>query len=129
MERHGYSSRGRSRLVATLAFCAFFTAPAGAREGIDNANAKAAGQRAHFAHEFCGVSAERIENYRLKFKATLRASTDFDVWWKRGWHSEVAQTTQLRAMQAGNPKEYAARVRSDCARLKWQANNALRKGN
>lgn len=127
MERNTRSLRGRSMLAIALAVCAFVAAPAGAREEIDSANVKTAGQRAHFAYEFCGVSAESVEKYKLKFKATLSESTDFDVWWNRGWHDEISQTMQLRAMQASNPTEYAMRLKVDCARLKWQAKNALRK--
>lgn len=80
-----YSSSGRSMVAATVVFCAFFAASASAREDFDGANARVASQRAHFAHEFCGISAERIEKYKLKFKATLSESTDFEASWKRGW--------------------------------------------
>lgn len=121
-------SMGRRGLVAGL-FLSFFllAVPASAREDADRANARVAGQRAYFAHQFCDVSAERIEEYRLKLRARFSDAIEFDLSWKRGWHNEDRRTIQLRAMRANNPKEYAERVKDDCGRLKWQAENALRR--
>lgn len=127
MVPQSYSSWGRRIAAGMLVLCVILAAPASPREEADSASARVAGQRAHFANEFCGVSTERIAQYKTKLKAVLSEPNDFDASWDRGWHSEVSQTEQLRAMQATNPTEFAARVKSNCARLKWQAENAVRK--
>ncbi|CAB3809583.1 hypothetical protein [Paraburkholderia fynbosensis] len=120
-------SRGYHIVVeALVALFVYSPTLANASEDPSNANAEVAGQRAHFAREFCSVPAEQIEQYKLEFKGRSEAS-DFELWWARGWHNEVSQAVQLRAMRDSNPKEYALRVKGSCARLKWQAKNALRR--
>lgn len=116
------------RHIASVALIAgiSFATPVDSRESIDDANARVAGERSHFAFYFCGVSAADVAKYKRTFRTTLYDTGNFEAAWTRGWNHEAREALQLRATQANNPSAYAARIEVDCARLKWQAKNALK---
>jgi hypothetical protein len=100
--------------------------PASASEDSANASAEAAGQRARFDQEFCGVSAQEVAEYKEKLRKVLTEASQFDTRWQSGWRRGDSDTIQMRSLQLNTPAEFAARVKSNCERIKWQANNALR---
>jgi hypothetical protein len=96
-----------------------------ALEESANVSARVAGERAHFANEFCGASPELIASYRRKAKAALPDASDFERQWNRGWTQEANKYIQYRAARATDPKEFSIQVKADCARLERQARNAV----
>ncbi|MEX3809412.1 hypothetical protein AB3X96_03915 [Paraburkholderia sp. BR13439] len=91
-----------------------------------NMSAETAGERARFAQAFCGVSPERIGAYKERLRKVLTGATDFDQHWDAGWHRADDTNSQMNALRERDPKEFAARIKVDCERLKWMAGNALR---
>lgn len=97
-----------------------------ADEDGDNAKAEASGQRAHFAQEFCGDTPDEIAQYKAKLKQALPQATQFDTRWQSGWKRGDNDALQMRSLQTGSPSEFASRVKVNCNRIKWQAENSLR---
>ncbi|NPT60528.1 hypothetical protein GNZ13_39750 [Paraburkholderia sp. 5N] len=100
--------------------------PALASEDSANDNAEAAGQRARFAQEFCGGSAQDVAEYKEKLRKVLTEASQFDTRWQAGWQSGDRDAIQMRSLQLNSPSEFAERVKGNCERIKWQADNALR---
>ncbi|MFM0502640.1 hypothetical protein [Paraburkholderia caffeinilytica] len=100
--------------------------PASASEDSANANAEAAGQRAHFAREFCGKSAHDEAEYKEKLRKVLTEADQFDTRWQAGWRRGDSDAIQMRSLQLSSPSEFAARIKSNCDRIRWQAENSLR---
>ncbi|WP_120295004.1 hypothetical protein [Paraburkholderia sp. BL23I1N1] len=100
--------------------------PALASEDSANARAEAAGQRAHFVREFCGESAQDVEQYKEKLRTIFAEASQFDSRWQAGWRRGDSDAIQMRSLQLNSPPEFAARVKSNCERIKWQADNSLR---
>ncbi len=100
--------------------------PALASEDGANASAEAAGQRARFAQEFCGESAQNVAQYKDKLKTVLTEASQFDTRWQTGWRRGDGDAIQMRSLQLNSPSEFAARVKGNCERIKWQADNSLR---
>lgn len=85
-----------------------------------------AGERAHFAQAFCQVSPERVQAYKERLKKKLFDVQDFDQHWDWGWSRANRQVTDMRALRDSNPQEFATRIKVNCGRLKWMAENSLR---
>ncbi|HEY2607626.1 MAG TPA: hypothetical protein VGJ10_16815 [Paraburkholderia sp.] len=85
-----------------------------------------AGERAHFAQAFCGVSAERVDGYKQQLKKTLHDPAGFDRYWQVGWRRAESGISQMSALREHDPAEFASRIKGNCGRLKWQAENAVR---
>lgn len=100
--------------------------PALASEDSANASAEAAGQRARFDQEFCGVSEQDVAAYKEKLRKVLTDASQFDTRWQMGWRRGDSDTIQMRSLQLNAPSEFAVRVKSNCERIKWQADNSLR---
>jgi hypothetical protein len=100
--------------------------PALASEDGANASAEAAGQRARFAQEFCGESAQNVTQYKEKLAKILVEASQFDTRWQMGWRRGDSDAIQMRSLQLNAPSEFAARVKANCERIKWQADNSLR---
>ncbi|WP_345813055.1 hypothetical protein AAGS40_02855 [Paraburkholderia sp. PREW-6R] len=100
--------------------------PAFADQDIANANVETAAERAHFAHDFCGVAPERITAYKERIRQVQHGVSDFEQHWQAGWRRMDDESTQMSQLREGDPAEFAARVKSDCGRLKWMAQNAVR---
>lgn len=96
-----------------------------ASEDSANASAEAAGQRARFATELCGVSAQDTDEYKEKLRKLLTDASQFDTRWQAGWRRGDSDAMQMRSLQLNSPEEFAARVKSNCERIKWQADNLL----
>ncbi|WP_233847553.1 hypothetical protein [Paraburkholderia sp. HD33-4] len=90
-----------------------------------NMSAETAGERANFAQAFCDVSPERIGAYKERLRKVLTGATDFDQHWNAGWHRADNSNSQMNALRERDPKEFAARIKVNCERLKWVAGNAL----
>jgi hypothetical protein len=90
-----------------------------------NMSAETAGERASFAQAFCGVSPERIGAYKERLRKVLTGATDFDQHWDAGWQRADNTNSQMNALRERDPKEFAARIKVNCERLKWMAGNAL----
>ncbi|MBC8726323.1 hypothetical protein OKW38_003226 [Paraburkholderia sp. MM5496-R1] len=90
-----------------------------------NMSAETAGERASFARAFCDVSPERIDAYKERLRKVLTGATDFDQHWDTGWHRADITNSQMNALRERDPKEFAARIKVNCERLKWMAGNAL----
>lgn len=88
--------------------------------------AETAGGRAHFAQAFCAVSPERIAGYKVRLRKSLHADSDFDRHWQMGWTRAEAGIGQMNSLRDRDPKEFAERIKVNCERLKWMAENALR---
>jgi hypothetical protein len=85
-----------------------------------------AGGRAHFAQELCAVSPERIAGYKTRLRKSLHADSDFDRHWQMGWTQAESAIGQMNSLRDRDPKEFAGRIKVNCERLKWMAENALR---
>ncbi|WJF89422.1 hypothetical protein QS306_09850 [Paraburkholderia bonniea] len=85
-----------------------------------------AGERAHFAQEFCGFAPEQVASYRERLKTALTGVDDFDERWQVGWRREEDGAIQMQALRLSDPEDFAARLKGDCRRVKWQADNLLR---
>ncbi|HZZ14153.1 MAG TPA: hypothetical protein VFE79_25970 [Paraburkholderia sp.] len=88
--------------------------------------AEVSGQRAHFAQEFCGDTPDHVKQYKAKLRAVLKQATEFDTRWQTGWKRGENDSIQMRALRTSSPREFDARVKSNCGRLKWLEANALR---
>lgn len=113
-------------LACALFVSAAWPLPGKANEEAANANAQAAGERAHFARKFCGASDERIGAYKERLRKVLHDASNFDLQWQTGWHRGEKQDIQLNAMRLNDPKEFAYTVKTSCERIKWMATNAVR---
>lgn len=102
--------------------------PASALADQDAANdkAQAAGERAHFAQAFCQVPPERVAAYRQRLRKVLHDASDFDRYWQVGWRRAEKDDSQMSALRDRDPAEFAARIKVNCERLKWMAQNSLR---
>lgn len=100
--------------------------PVLASEDSDNASAEAAGQRASFAKKFCGESEQEVADYKDKLRKVLTEASQFDTRWQAGWQRGDSDAIQMRSFQLSSPSEFAARVKSNCELIKWQADNLLR---
>jgi hypothetical protein len=99
---------------------------ASASEDGANGSAEAAGQRARFAKEFCGGSAQDVAEYKEKLRKVLTEASQFDTRWQTGWRRGDSDAIQMRSLQLSSPSEFAVRVKGNCERIKWQADNSLR---
>ncbi|MFM0012777.1 hypothetical protein PQR46_07680 [Paraburkholderia sediminicola] len=100
--------------------------PVLATEDSANASAEAAGQRARFAREFCGGSEQDVVEYKEKLRKVLTEASQFDTRWQAGWQRGDSDAIQMHSLQLNSPSEFAVRVKSNCDRIKWQADNLLR---
>lgn len=112
--------------TCTLLLTLAASRPAFADQEIANANVETAAERAHFAHDFCGVAPERITAYKERVRHVQHGASDFEQHWQTGWRRMDDESTQMRQLRQRDPAEFAARVKSDCGRLKWMAQNAVR---
>lgn len=96
--------------------------------GAEAADAKVetAGERAHFAQAFCQASPERVAAYKARLKDRLSDADDFDRHWQQGWARADPQVGEMRSLRDRNPEEFASRIKVNCERLKWMAENSLR---
>ncbi|MFM0731124.1 hypothetical protein PQQ52_11610 [Paraburkholderia sediminicola] len=99
---------------------------ASASEDGANASAEAAGQRARFDQEFCGGTAQDVAAYKEKLRKVLAEASQFDTRWQAGWQRGDSDAIQMRSLQLSSPAEFAVRVKGNCDRIKWQADNLLR---
>jgi hypothetical protein len=99
---------------------------ASATEDGANASAEAAGQRARFDQEFCGGTAQDVAAYKEKLRKVLTEASQFDTRWQAGWQRGDSDAIQMRSLQLSSPAEFAVRVKGNCERIKWQADNLLR---
>ena len=100
--------------------------PSASGAGEDaNMRAETGGERASFAQAFCSVSPERVSDYKEQLRKALTDASDFDRHWDVGWHRAENTNNQMSALREQDPKEFAARIKVNCERLKWLAGNAL----
>jgi hypothetical protein len=85
-----------------------------------------AGERAHFAEAFCQTPPERVEAYKARLRNRLPDVHDFDQRWQLGWTRVDGQVRDMSALRDSNPAEFASRIKVNCERLKWMAQNSLR---
>ncbi|NPT69102.1 hypothetical protein GS910_33450 [Paraburkholderia sp. RL16-012-BIC-B] len=97
-----------------------------ASEDSANGSAEAAGQRARFAKEFCGGSEQDVVEYKEKLRKVLTEASQFDTRWQAGWQRGDSDAIQMRSLQLNAPSEFETRVKGNCDRIKWQADNLLR---
>ncbi|MFM0736025.1 hypothetical protein PQQ51_02110 [Paraburkholderia xenovorans] len=109
-------------LILTLAVAC----PALGDEDSDNANAEAAGQRAHFVREFCGQTADDVAQYKEQLRGVLTQASQFDLRWQAGWRRGDNDAIQMRSLRLSSPEDFKVRVKNNCSRIKWQAANSLR---
>lgn len=100
--------------------------PAMASEDAANAKAETAGERAHFAREFCEVSSERVDAYKQRLRKVLHEASDFDRHWQVGWRRAENDNRQMAALRDRDPADFAARTKVNCERIKWMVQNSLR---
>lgn len=124
--RLGYRSLGAAASLLLMLLVLLTPPPALASEEGANASSEAAGQRARFLQDFCGASPEDIEQYKDKLRHVLIEASDFETRWQSGWRLGERDALQLRAMQLNSPAEFTTRVKSNCERVRWQADNSLR---
>jgi hypothetical protein len=115
-------------VAAAFALLLSTALPASSVAGETPADTKVetAGERAHFAQAFCGVSAERVAGYKQQLGKTLHDPADFDRHWQVGWRRAESGISQMSALREHDPAEFASRIKGNCGRLKWQAENAVR---
>lgn len=116
----------RVAVASVLLLSAALPMSAVASEDAANAKAEAAGERAHFAQEFCQVSPERVGAYKERLRKVLHEASDFDRRWQVGWRHAEKDNSQMNALRDRDPTEFAARVKVNCERLKWMTENSLR---
>lgn len=119
------SFKAMGRAVPCFAIL-YFAASAWASANEPAQDIEVASVRAHFAQEFCGTSSARIAKFKQKLKSSYPNIKDFEEHWQFGWHREDDRMINFRSMRETNPTEYAERVKRDCARIKWQAENSVR---
>jgi hypothetical protein len=56
----------------------------------------------------------------------LHDASNFDLQWQTGWRRGEKEGIQMNAMRLHDPAEFKSRVKADCERLRWMAQNALR---
>jgi hypothetical protein len=95
-------------------------------ENAANTKAETAGERAYFAQEFCKVSAGRVSAYKERLRKALHDADNFDLRWQAGWRRAENGNIQMSSLRERDPAEFAARVKVNCERLKWMAQNSLR---
>jgi hypothetical protein len=126
MRKWQYCYRILSPVAAVLLLSMVWPQPGVANEDTANANARAAGERAHYAQTYCGTSPERIGAYKERLRHVLVDAGNFDLQWDTGWRRGEKEGIQMNAMRLHDPKEFASRVKTDCERIKWMAQNAVR---
>jgi hypothetical protein len=124
--RFGYRSPGAAASLLLMLLMLLTPPPALASEEGANASTEAAGQRARFLQDFCGASPDDIAQYKDKLSKILTEASDFDTRWQNGWRLGERDALQLRALQLNSPAEFATRVKNNCERVRWQADNSLR---
>jgi len=112
--------------ASVLLLSAALTGSSVAGEEAASANVEIAGERAHFAQKFCGTSPERIRGYKERVRGAQQQASDFDRHWDAGWRKGEDEDSQMSALRLGNPADFASRVKADCERLKWLAENSVR---
>ncbi|KXU90905.1 hypothetical protein CI15_03085 [Paraburkholderia monticola] len=121
------SYRYRPLCAAVCLSMLSLAAPLASRAADDaSMRAETGGERASFAQTFCGVSPERVSDYKERLRKVLTDASDFDQHWDAGWHRGENINSQMNALREQDPKEFAARIKVNCERLKWLAGNALR---
>ncbi|WP_153100836.1 hypothetical protein [Paraburkholderia hayleyella] len=120
-------------LWSGLLVCALMLGVSGAARGEtglsdpqSSQTIEVAGARAHFAQEFCGFSPDNVASYRATLKKAFATVEDFDERWQTGWQQEEKGAIPMRALRLSDPADFAARLKGDCSRVKWQADNLLR---
>lgn len=126
MRKWQYCYRMLLPVASVLLLSVAWPLTAVANEETANANARAAGERAQFAQTYCGASPERIGTYKERLRKTLHDASNFDLQWQTGWRRGEKRGIQMNAMRLHDPEEFASRVKTDCERIKWMAQNALR---
>lgn len=97
-----------------------------ASDDAASAKVETGGERAHFAQDFCQVTPERVGAYKERLRKMLPDVSDFDHRWERGWRRAAKDNSQMSALRDRDPAEFASRVKVNCERLKWMAENSLR---
>jgi hypothetical protein len=120
------SYRYRALCAALSLSMLSLAAPLTSRASDDNMRAETGGERASFAQAFCDVSPERVSAYKERLRKVLTDANDFDQRWDTGWHRAENSNGQMSALRERDPKEFAARIKVNCERLKWMAGKALR---
>jgi hypothetical protein len=102
--------------------------PVASALGAEAANTKVetAGERAHFAQAFCQVSPDRVAAYKARLRNRLPDADDFGRHWQLGWIRADRQVRDMSSLRDSNPDEFASRIKVNCERLKWMADNSLR---
>jgi hypothetical protein len=127
MKHVPYCYGGRVAVAFGLLFSlASFHVSSMATEDAANTKAETAGERAHFAQEFCEVPAERVGAYKERLRKALHGADNFDLRWQAGWRRAENGNSQMRSLRERDSEEFAARVKVNCERLKWMAQNSLR---
>ncbi|MCC8391829.1 hypothetical protein LJ656_04440 [Paraburkholderia sp. MMS20-SJTR3] len=111
-------------LLSVLSLAVPLTGHAGEEDA--NLRVETAGERASFAQTFCQVSPERIGAYKERLRTRLTDATHFDQHWDTGWRRAENTNRQMSALRERDPAEFASRIKVNCERLKWMAQNALR---
>lgn len=91
-----------------------------------NVKVETAGERAHFAQAFCQAPPERVAAYKARLRNRLSDADDFDRHWQLGWSRADRQVRDMGSLRDSNPEEFASRIKFNCERLKWMAENSLR---
>lgn len=120
--------RGKAMLAVTCALFLSTMLPVSSAFSDETADAKVetAGERAHFAEAFCKVSPERVEAYKAQLRNRLPDVTDFDERWQAGWTRARRPVIDMTALREHDPDQFAARIKVNCERLRWMAQNSLR---
>lgn len=84
---------------------------------------QAAGRGAHLGSALCGFTADQVAGYKARLRASMPDAKDFDYHWNYGWTQQERTLLQYQSLRAGDPQAYAARVRSDCNRLRFRIRN------
>lgn len=128
MRNRPYCYCRRTIFAVTSALFLSMMLPVAGALGAEAADAKAeaAGERAHFAQAFCQVSPERVAAYKARLKDRLSDAHDFDRHWQLGWTRADRQVRDMSSLRDSNPEEFASRIKVNCERLKWMAENSLR---
>jgi hypothetical protein len=84
-----------------------------------------AGERAHFAQAFCQAPPGRVAAYKARLRNRLPDADDFDHHWQLGWTRADRQVRDMNSLRDSNPEEFGSRIKVNCERLKWMAENSL----
>ncbi|NML30810.1 hypothetical protein HHL14_08180 [Paraburkholderia sp. G-4-1-8] len=117
----------RARCAAVLLSMLSLAVPLAGHASEEGANlqAETAGERASFAQAFCEVSPEQIGNYKERLRKRLTEATNFDQHWDTGWRRAQSNNNQMSGLRERDPAEFASRIKVNCERLKWMAQNSL----